>query len=428
LRSIVSIGTGVLFDAILPLVRTIVLARVLPQDQFGIAVTALATVTIVEMCSDVGVMQSAVRGSATVPPDRFMGTLHSISLLRAAVTLVLITIILAVQQATLDSSFGLDLFILAGAALMLRGFENLSIKRLTREYNFWREAVLMSGAQIVWTVVAIIAALVTQSYAALFYGMLASAIWFVVASNVLAPERLRLCWSKDAANEALRFGAPLIPNGLASATASTDRLIVGNFLGTRQVAVYSVAISLATLPRSILWRFSTSILVPHFANLVSDPTKERKFYNGWLLFVAAMASAYSIFLINFGPWIIGLAFGALYVPSNVLMSLIAINVFIKFMMLVPIPAAYARGQTSTVFLGSLVSAIATVPAGLTLLFGMKNLEIFMLALNTFEAIGLLWYLHRTSRLHGLRLPIALTAAIAPMLALAAATATVWAGH
>jgi len=426
MKSALGVGLGIILDALLPLVRLIVLARLLPQDEFGIAVTVLVTIGIVEMCTDMGLPQSAVRGSEAVPNSPFMGTLHSLAVLRSGVMMMLVIAALSIQMVTFGSPIGVDMIVLAVAILALRAFDNLHLKQLTREYNFWREAMLMGGAQVVWTIVTVISAWLAPSPASLLHGMLAAAIWVAFYSNALASESWRPQWNKAAAMEAFRFGAPLSPNGIASAVVASDRLIVSNFLGARQVALYGVVIGLATLPRAILWRFSVSILVPHFTNLVAEPEKERRFYSLWLLFVSLMASVYGLGLILLGPWVIGLLFGASYVPTQFLMALIAINVFIKFMMLVPLPASYARGQTSVVFLGSLVSAMATMPAALAMVLGMRSLETFVLALNVFECVGLIWFLYRTSRLHGLRQGIALVAIAAPLLALGSLTAAAWA--
>jgi O-antigen/teichoic acid export membrane protein len=428
MKSALGMGIGFALEALMPLVRLIVLARLLPQDEFGIAVTVLVTLGIVEMCTDLGLAQSAVRGSATVPNTPFMGTLHSLALMRSVMMALLALGAISIQRLTVGSGIGLDMVVVGMLVMMMRAGENLHLKKLTREYNFWREATMIGGAQVVWTVVTIGSALLFPSAASLLHGMLAAAVWVAAFSNAMAPDRWQVSWDKEAAIEAVRYGAPLSPNGIASAVVASDRLIVSNFLGPLQVAVYGVAIGLATLPRAILWRFSVSVLVPHFANLVAVPEKERKFYNLWLLSVSAVASVYGLALIALGPWIIGLLFGPSYVPTQTLMALIAINVFIKFMMLVPLPASYARGQTSVVFLGSLVSAIATMPAALALLFGMRSLETFVLALNVFECIGLVWFLYHTARLHGLRQGIALGAIAAPLLALGSLTAAAWAMH
>ncbi|MEZ5817788.1 MAG: oligosaccharide flippase family protein [Hyphomicrobiaceae bacterium] len=425
MKSTLGVGLGILLDALLPLVRLIALAHLLPQEEFGLAVTVLVTIGIVEMSSDIGLPQSAVRGSQEIAPAPFMGTLHSLAVLRSGVMITLALIALTIQGMTLKAHINTHIVLLAVLVLGLRSAENLNLKKLTREYNFWREAMLLGGLQVVWTAVTISSALVAPSAASMFHGMLAGALWVAVYSNLMSADPWRLIWDKGAAREALKFGAPLSPNGIASAFVTSDRLIVSNFLGTKQVAIYGVAVGLATLPRAVLWRFSVSVLVPHFANLIAKPDQERRFYSLWLLAVSAIASLYGLLLMLLGPWAIGLLFGAKYVPSHLLMSLIAVNVFIKFMMLVPLPASYARGQTSVVFLGSLVSALATIPAALTLFFGMRSLETFVLALNVFECMGLIWFLYHTTRLHGLRQGIALAAIAAPLLALGSLTAAAW---
>lgn len=427
MKSAFGVGLSLVLEALLPLVRLVVLARLLPQDQFGIAVTVLVTIGIIEMCCDIGLAQSAVRGSTLTSTDRLIGTLHALGLARSAAMILIAIAVLSIQRYAFDTSFGVDAVVLAGLILALRALENLAIKPLTRSYNFWREAMLTGGYQIVWTGATVVAALATGSYASLFLGMLAGAAWSAIYSNLISPSRWHLDWDHAAAREALRFGAPLVPNGVASAVVTLDRLIVSAFLGTRAVAVYGVAIGLATLPRAVMYRFSVSVLVPHFANILHDRKKEQRFYAAWLGFVSIVAGVYGVALIVLGPIAIGFAFGPAYVPSDFLMALIAINAFIKFMMLVPLPAAFARGQTSVVFLGSLVSALATMPSALALLLGMKSLETFVLALNFCECAGLIWFLVHATRRHGLQRAAALAAIAAPLLALGSITARAWPG-
>jgi O-antigen/teichoic acid export membrane protein len=61
MKSALGMGIGFALEALMPLVRLIVLARLLPQDEFGIAVTVLVTLGIVEMCTDLGLAQSAAQ-------------------------------------------------------------------------------------------------------------------------------------------------------------------------------------------------------------------------------------------------------------------------------------------------------------------------------------------------------------------------------
>jgi PST family polysaccharide transporter len=325
--------------------------------------------------------------------------------------------LLGIQQIAFDSAYGFDLFALTLFILALRGFENLTLKQYARQYDFRPDGILMSGAQIVWTVGSVAAALLTHSYAAMFWGQLASVIWIAGYSNWVAPDRFDLDWNPKVAQEALRFGAPLVPNGLVSAVSSSDRFLIGSFLGARPVAVYSVAISLATLPRSILYRVATSVLVSHFTNISSDSTKFRAFYHQWIALVAALATVYALAIILLGDAVIRLAFGAAYVPSSLLISLIAIVVFIKFMFLVPVPTAYALGETKFVLLGSALSAVSVVPAALLLLLGMRSLEAFILAVVAIETIGLMVYINLTAKRHQLRRPLVFAMVILPLIGL-----------
>jgi PST family polysaccharide transporter len=206
--------------------------------------------------------------------------------------------------------------------------------------------------------------------------MAATALATLVVSHLLSPMRYRLGWDRRAIEEAIAFGRPLLVNGLAVAATTSDRLLVGGALGPALLALYNVAYGTATLPRSVLARFLTSAFLPLFVEHRDRGSSQTRLLDLWALCLSGLALLYGLGLALVGDRLLGLVFGATYQPSRLFMCLAGMSVGVKFLMLLPMPAAYAAGKTRLISTGSILSALSIVPAALCL-YLWRNLELFL---------------------------------------------------
>lgn len=420
-RSSASLLAANLVDMAMPFLRSVALARLISQDQFGLAVSLTVVISMVEMIADFGIPISAVRRPEDVPLERTYATLHTIALVRACV----IGLGLSMLAPWVASAFGAPeatwAYALLGAIAALRGLENLGIKEQMRAYVFWPEAVLIASSQVVWFVVSVAVAFTLRDFSCILWGMLGAAVTSVVLSHLLSERPWRLGWDGVAAREAIRFGLPLLPNGIASALSFGDRPLVGTLLGAAPLALYSVVMSTVTLPRSVIARLANGLLVPLFANSSEDSVDGRahrtSLYDRWATVLAFVAFGYALALVCIGGPLLGLLFGAVYEPSRSFMSIAAISVFIRFMTMMPIAPSLAYGQTGLVLAGSVTAALAIGPAAAALLLS-PNLETFLSVLTAFEFVALVWLLARSIRLHGPRPRVIWGATFLPVVVLA----------
>lgn len=374
-------------EVILPLARNVALARILPQEQFGFAVTLQVTLAIGEMMTDLGLPQTAYRGRKATRYKSFLPTVHMINLIRALLVAVIMPIAVFLQFEMLSFQHSFETYALVIAIIGIRSLENLGVKRLLRLYRYGVEATIIISTQIVLTVSTIALAFYLRDYSCVLWGSLISATWITVLSQVLAPVRWSLGFDKASSAEILRFGLPLVPSGIAAAMGVLDRLVVGATLGAKAVAHYSVVMSIIQLPRTVLWRISTTSVAAHFTNLHLREAGIIAAYRVWAVLISLLAYAYAIVMVALGPTAIAIVFGPAYEPSRVLICIAAINVTVKIMTLIPTPSAYATGRTKLISLGSVVATAALLPASLTLMVMPGTVELFLGVLTAVEALG-----------------------------------------
>ena len=117
-----------LAEVAFPFIRTILLARLLSQENFGVAVSLAMIVALVEIGFDFGIPVSAVRYTATDDPKKALATLHTLQLSRAIMVGALLMVMAFVLAIIFKSLHATWVYVVVGACVMLRGFGNLGVK------------------------------------------------------------------------------------------------------------------------------------------------------------------------------------------------------------------------------------------------------------------------------------------------------------
>ena len=372
-----------------PFIRNVLLARFLSQEDFGVAVSLAMIIALVEIGFDFGVPVSAVRYTATDDPKKALATLHTLQLTRAALVGGLLMALAPVLAILFKSPQATWAYVVVGACATLRGFGNLGVKQAMRDYVYWPNAVTLIMIQLAWTVTVIVAAWISPDYWAMVWGLAASIIASTITSNLLSRFPWRLGWDKAVADEATAFGKPLVPNGFVSGALSLgDRVFVGWALGVHALAFYSVIFGTATLPRGAILRFLTNLFVPVFVNRPPDHPSIKKNCARWTLILSLTAFLYAMGFIFVATPLLPLLFGPAYTATPYLMSLIGLNLFVKFLYQLPSPVAMAQGNSKLVLTCTVYSIIALAVAGVAALIW-PSIDVFVLALTAAEVVAVL---------------------------------------
>ncbi len=400
-----------------PFIRNVALAHILAPREFGLGISLSVVYGIAEQATDIGVQFSAVRSNDHDDAGTLYATLHMLMVTRGAALAGLLVLASPVMAWAFDAREATFAYALLGVSMLIRSFAHLGTKEAMRSYVFWREGSLLAGAQIVWTVVTIIAAFVFRSFYAVIIGVLANAVSYVAFSHLLSLRRWRLGWHRQMAAEAIAFGRPLIPNGTANAfTQLADRFVIGSTLGVVELAIYNVSMVTALLPRNAVAKFLNTLFIPTFTNLGPEGARRLRLFDSWALLLSTMGFLYGLALISLGPTMIGLIFGRVFRPTDLAMGLIAINICAKFLDQLPVPASLAFGQTRFIFFGTLATAFG-VAAGIVALLLTHDFDVFLGALAAGEVAALAWITVRTISLHGVKRDLTLFVVFWPVLVL-----------
>lgn len=236
----------------LGLVSTLILARLLTPEHFGVVALVAIALQFFDILADAGNQHYIIQ-----KPDLDEADLHTAWTLDVLIKstvfagVCLATPALATYFATPELRAALPV---AALALPLRALRNPMLMRWARELNYRPGFILALWSKVVSFVVVVGWALLQPSYWALIAGSLVSVLVLVVGSYRLTDFRPRV--SLGRVREQWAFSQWVILRGLTGFTRSQiDNLVVSRLFTTGELGGYHLVRELATFP-------AVSVIIP----------------------------------------------------------------------------------------------------------------------------------------------------------------------
>ena len=261
-RNVVLIFSGNIFSSIMGLVRNLIVARLLTVEHFGIASTFAISMSIVEMLTSLGLHQLIIQDSNGDDPKLQSG-LQGFHLLRGVFSGVLLFFLaqpIASFMGTEDIAWAYQLLAFIP---VLNGLVHFDIFRLQRQLNYIPSVIsttvpALLSVILIWPLYALF-----EDYRVMLGIILAQGLATMVMSHLFAKRRYQLTLTRDIVSHALRFGWPLLINGiLIFFVFQGEKIIVGREIGLEALAIFSMGFTLTLWPAMLLANSVQSIFLP----------------------------------------------------------------------------------------------------------------------------------------------------------------------
>ena len=249
----------------LTFIATLILARLLAPDEFGVVAAIIVFLGLIELGSDVGMNATVVYEQESGVTPRVQ-TAFTLNLLAAAALTAVGVAAAPLAAALFNMESHTDLFRLSALNLLGIGLGNIHDGLLMRELDFRRRAIPGIVRAFVRGVVSIVLAVVGLGAGALVGGMLAGTAVWTVTLWILSPLRPTFRLDLGIARSMAGYGAGAAVLEVVAVLASrADAVVVGRVLGERALGLYSMAFRLPELLiASISWNIS-SVAFPALA-------------------------------------------------------------------------------------------------------------------------------------------------------------------
>lgn len=247
---------------------TIVLARILSPEDFGILAMAAMVLHFIEAVSDPTFEVQILKKDKVDP--RLYDTVWTFQVIRG----FLIAILIIVLSPLLDDFFNeprLDQVLLVVALTpVIDGFKNVGLVLFEKDMNFKKQFVVETASVFTSALAAIALGLSMRTYWALIISMVvASATRFVLSYTMHSyrPRPSLFGWQ-----DIMNIGAWLLVSRICHfiETKAGD-FAVGRLVGTSALGYFSMAFRLSDIATQTLMAPARRVLLPGYAKLAGDP-------------------------------------------------------------------------------------------------------------------------------------------------------------
>lgn len=264
-RTLSIILTGNVGGAILSLLRNLLIARLLPVEDYGIAATFAIAVAIVEMLSTLGLQQQIVQSKNGGNPQ-FQAVLQGFHLARGVISGGVLFFAASWIAAFLEVPELTWAYQMMAIVPILSGFSHYDIFRLKRQMRHGPAII----TELLPHTVALIAVWplyqILPDYRLMLAIIIGHVILRILTAHLIAERPYRIAFDRTIVQEAIRFGWPLLINNLMLFFVfNGEKLIVGRELGMADLAILAMGFTLTLTPTLVIAKSAQTFFLPQLS-------------------------------------------------------------------------------------------------------------------------------------------------------------------
>lgn len=251
----------------LGLFSTVIVARILSPDDYGVVAIALIAVGLLETAAYLGVDLSLIKDQSA-GTDEF-DTAWTIQLIQGVLISVLLFSGSSIVAGFFNEPRARDVVALLALRPVIEGLQNIGIVTFRRDLKFAAEFRFNLLTKIAGVFIQIFLALYFRNYWSLIVGMLAASTISTVMSYLMHPYRPRL--TLKCADKIWGFSQWLLISRVGSFfSRRSDEFVVGRLIGTDAMGGYHVVYELATMPTTEIVMPMRRALYPALSRVAAD--------------------------------------------------------------------------------------------------------------------------------------------------------------
>lgn len=343
----------------LGLISTLILARLLSPEDFGVVAMAMSFITMAELLSSFS-FDAALIHNRKAGREHFDSAWTCNLLIGFAISGLLL--LLAQPVADFYQRPELVWVVLALAiGPAITGAQNIGVVAFLRELDFRKEFRFQVSRKLVGFCIVIPLAFIYQSYWVLVAGMLVSRLAGFVISYLMHPYRPRWCLSK--ARELVNFSRWLLVNNFAGFLKERAAdFFIGRANGATALGTYTIAYELANLPTTEIGAPINRAFLPGFASMDSQEEISRAFRNA-LGFLALIVLPTAACMYVTTPFLVAVLLGNKWLAAAPLMQLLVFNgVLVVVFQSLPCAVMIGRGFPARVMAATLTYTLLLLAA------------------------------------------------------------------
>jgi O-antigen/teichoic acid export membrane protein len=354
---------------VLRLVSTLVLARMLDPQAFGLVALVTVFLSGLEMLSDLGVGMDVVQHPRGDDPV-FVNTAFLIQAGRGVILWGIATALAYPFARFYHQPAVLTLLIVGAFSVLLRGLTSGSLWELTRHVQLGKYNLLTTGSEFFGFLVSLAWAVVSPTAWALVVGRVAAAGALVAGSHLVAEFPVSTKWETKAAREIFAFGTGiLLSTGTYFLSGEAERLVVGKFVTLVELGCFSLALAVSTAASKGFQQIVLQVFFPMMSQSVrEDQARAQEHFKKARRLLLIVSALLSIGFIVGSQSFVSHVLGPKYKEAGWMLQLLGVRGALELFTSMTSSMLFAVGTSKYAAIGN-SAKLAFLAVGLTIAFG-----------------------------------------------------------
>ena len=328
-----SAGLGLV--SVCGLVRSILIARSISVEDYGVAAAILATLALVQMATDIAtskqLLQDPDGGS-----DAFLAAVHALALTRGLICGVLMYLLAGPAAAFFGLPEALLAFQLVALAPVLSCFIHYDYRALQRHAVHRPAVVVNTIPHIIVTVLVVPVLIIWPDYRAALFVCLAQPVLWMALSHAQARRVYRISFDVALLTKMVVFAWPLMLSGLLMyGVFQGDKYVVGYFFDAKVLGYYALAFTFFMFPGQILHHLCNALALAVVSRAFQKEQGFERVCSILWSSLLILCGIYLLFCLSVGPSVMVLIFGAKYEAAAEVIPWLSMMVAIRILRIQP---------------------------------------------------------------------------------------------
>lgn len=337
---------------------TVILARLLVPEDFGLVALAAGILAIVNSFTSMPVSTALVQREDIA--DDFYNSAWTIGVIRS----VLVALVMAVAAWPIASLYqDMRLFpvlLLMAGGVFFSGAANPKMVVFVRNMSFWQDAINNVVAKLVSLVAVVALALLWRSYWALVIGGIVSQFVSLILSYAWLPYRPSFTLSR--ARELIGFSWWMTCSDVVNTVNwKMDPLILGGLTSRANLGLYTVGGDLAALPTREAMAPLTQSLFAALSRIKNDLERSRRAVSAGQALIFFVALPVGLGFSYLADPLVRIVLGEKWSGAVFVVQALSILYALQTLAAVANPLALAHGKTRELFLRDVILMLIRVP-------------------------------------------------------------------
>lgn len=380
LSKILLLFSGNVATSLINLIRNLLIASLIPVEDYGIAATFALAITVIEMMTALGMQQQIIQ-ARDGDNERLQAGLQGFAMVRGLISGAILFFSAGWIAAYLGIPEVAWAYQLLALVPILSGLQHFDIHRLQRQMAFW--PLILSqfvpafvALLLVWPVF-----LIFGDFRVMLSLILLNCVIALVLSHVLAKRAWAVTFDTQMIVRAVQFGWPLLINNiLLFFVFNGEKIVVARVLGMEDLAVLALGITLTLTPTLVIARTTRGFFLPQLSKAQDDPAAFEKLAYATMQIALLNGAFVMVAIVVVGPPFVRLALGEDYAPLVTLIIWLAVLNGMRAFKTGAAVVALARAQTTNAMIANGFRLLALPFAAWAAVSGADLLTIVIIAI------------------------------------------------